>query len=221
LGTCIYGVEIVNLEPFPHKIIENYLDPERAAQVVAELNSVDISTWHYDSNVAAHQVNKRWMDDVNQLPRTVAEVLKTMNSELVLSLMEELTGISDLIPDHTYLGGGVHVTETGGSLGLHVDFNIHPVTNLHRRVNALLYLNQNWDYRWHGELELHGNGIVKKIEPTFNRLVVFPITDDHVHGQPTPLACPPHRKRFSLALYYYTTDRPDKEKAPFHWADWK
>jgi len=209
------------IEPFPHTIIENYLHAERAAQIATDLNAVDISTWHYDTNVAAHQVNKRWMDDLSRLPATVALVLVEMNSDLVLRQIEQLTGIENLIPDHTYLGGGVHVTETGGRLGLHADFNIHPVTGFHRRVNALLYLNPDWDYRWHGELELHGNGIVKKIEPLFNRLIVFPITDNHIHGQPTPLACPPHRKRFSLALYYYTTDRPDEEKTPFHWADWK
>lgn len=206
--------------PFPHCVVEHFLDDATISQVIAELNTVNISSWHYDVNVSAHQVNKRWMDDVSRLPRTVAEVLEMMNSEPVLSLMEELTGISDLIPDHTYLGGGMHVTETGGRLDLHADFNIHPVTGLHRRVNALLYLNPEWDPRWHGELELHGDG-VKKIFPLLNRLVVFPITDEHVHGHPVPLACPSNRKRFSMAIYYYTKDRPEKEKAPFHWADWR
>ncbi len=62
---------------------------------------------------------------------------------------------------------------------------------------------------------------VVTVEPGFNRLVVFSIRDDAFHGVPTPLACPPDRRRLSLALYYYTADRPEHEKAPFHWAAWQ
>lgn len=59
---------------------------------------------------------------------------------------------------------------------------------------------------------------VKSIDPTFNRLVVFSVTDRAFHGVPAVIACPPDRRRISLALYYYTADRPDEEKGPFHWA---
>jgi len=95
---------------------------------------------------------------------------------------------------------------------------------MHRRVNALLFLNKDWDPSWNGQLELWARDLsrpVASIEPGFNRLVVFAITDDAFHGVPAVIACPPDRKRFSLALYYYTADRPEEEKAPFHWASWQ
>jgi Rps23 Pro-64 3,4-dihydroxylase Tpa1-like proline 4-hydroxylase len=118
----------------------------------------------------------------------------------------------------------VHVTLPSGYLGVHADFNLHPDTGMHRRVNALLFLNKDWDPAWNGQLELwsrdHKQPVVS-LTPDFNRLVAFTITDDAFHGVPKPLACPPQRKRFSLALYYYTAERPDEEKAPFHWAAWQ
>jgi Rps23 Pro-64 3,4-dihydroxylase Tpa1-like proline 4-hydroxylase len=95
---------------------------------------------------------------------------------------------------------------------------------MHRRVNALLFLNRGWDPQWKGQLELWAQNLsapVVSIEPEFNRLVVFNITDDAYHGVPDRIVCPPDRRRLSLALYYYTADQPDEEKAPFHWADWK
>jgi Rps23 Pro-64 3,4-dihydroxylase Tpa1-like proline 4-hydroxylase len=138
--------------------------------------------------------------------------------------MSALTGIDDLQPDPSYLGGGVHVSLRGGSLGVHSDFNLHPYSGMHRRVNALLFLNRNWDRSWHGQLELWSRELERPavvVDPEFNRLVVFSITDDAFHGVPKPIECPPDRKRFSLALYYYTSDRPEQEKAPFHWAAWQ
>ena len=48
-----------------------------------------------------------------------------------------------------------------------------------------------------------------KIQPLFNRLVVFDVTDFNYHGVPEELACPPGMSRKSIALFYFTTDRPE------------
>jgi Rps23 Pro-64 3,4-dihydroxylase Tpa1-like proline 4-hydroxylase len=135
-----------------------------------------------------------------------------------------MTGIPDLEPDPDFLGGGVHVSHRGGRLQVHADFNLHPVSGHHRRKNALLFLNRDWDPLWNGQLELWERDLsrpVVSINPNFNRLVVFTITDDAFHGVPMTIRCPPSRKRLSLALYYYTLERPDDEKSPFHWATWQ
>jgi Rps23 Pro-64 3,4-dihydroxylase Tpa1-like proline 4-hydroxylase len=112
----------------------------------------------------------------------------------------------------------------GGKLGVHADFNIHPETGMHRRVNALIFLNDGWDPSWRGQLQLWRRdlkGPEVSVDPVLNRLVAFTITDDAFHGVPHRIMCPPDRRRYSLALYYYTADRPEEEKAPFHWAAWQ
>ena len=38
----------------------------------------------------------------------------------------------------------------------------------------------------------------------------------YVNGHPEPLTCPEDRTRKSIALYYYTRDRPEDEATPEH-----
>jgi Rps23 Pro-64 3,4-dihydroxylase Tpa1-like proline 4-hydroxylase len=219
---CVLAREYAAAQPFPHIVVDGFLDGWIANRAAAELETFDVAAWHRDEH--SQQVNKAWMENPENVPQTAATVLRYMNSEAVCAFMSRLTGIDQLLPDDTYLGGGVHVSNRGGRLGLHADFNLHPRTGLHRRVNALLYMNREWRSEWRGELELWSKDLTRaerSIEPLFNRLVVFTITDDAVHGVPTPLACPDDRRRLSLALYYYTTERPEAEKAPFHWAMWR
>jgi hypothetical protein len=209
-------------EPFPHIVVDDFLVPRFADEIATELEQCDIGPWFRDDHT--QQVSKRWMDDPNRLPWMTGIALRHMNSPATCEFMSRLTGIDELQPDPTYLGGGVHVTLRGGSLGVHSDFNLHPDSGMHRRVNALLFLNRNWDPAWSGQLELWSKDLERPsvvVNPDFNRLVVFTITDDAFHGVPKPVECPPNRRRFSLALYYYTADRPELEKAPFHWASWQ
>lgn len=214
--------EYMAAAPFPHIVLDNFLDPWVAEQSLLELEKSNIFSWNTDHH--ADQVKKYWMDKPEQLPQTTGFLLRYLNSPAVLKFMSELTGIPDLLPDPAYQGGGVHVTLPGGFLSVHADFNLQEKTKLHRRVNTLIYLNQDWEEEWNGCLELWERDMsrcVRRVAPLFNRVAVFNITDDAYHGVPDPLACPIHRKRFSLALYYYTKERPEHEKSDFHWALWQ
>ncbi len=136
-----------------------------------------------------------------------------------VNFLEKLTGISGLIPDPHYLGGGLHQIERGGFLKIHADFNRHSRLKLDRRINVLLYLNRPWEDTWGGHLELWDSTMTicaDKIAPLFNRLVVFTTTDSSFHGHPDPLDCPPDVVRRSLALYYYTNGRPEREQSKVH-----
>jgi hypothetical protein len=61
----------------------------------------------------------------------------------------------------------------------------------------------------------------RRIEPTFNRIVIFSITDTAFHGHPEPLRCPAGRTRRSLALYYYSNGRPEPERSESHSTLWQ
>lgn len=226
INTSIVATDIAtsykNAIPFPHAVIDNFLEEKLANSIFDELNSVDTSNWYHDSH--HYQINKWSMSDLSRLPEVTANTLSEFNSSKTLSFFEQLTGIINLIADPDYIGGGVHISSSGGKLGIHADFNLHPTSNNHRRLNALLFLNPEWRPEWNGQLQLWGTDMkvcFQKIEPIFNRLVIFNVTDTAYHGVPDTIMCPDHIKRLSLALYYYTTDRPEDEKAPFHWAAWQ
>jgi hypothetical protein len=59
---------------------------------------------------------------------------------------------------------------------VHVDYNFHPQTKLHRRMNLLLYLNKDWKPEYEGYLELwdlESNVQLNSIAPLFNRAVIL------------------------------------------------
>ncbi len=105
----------------------------------------------------------------------------------------------------------------GGLLKIHADFNKHPVTQLDRRLNVLVYLNKDWEEAYGGHFELWDKNMEKaevRILPIFNRMAVFSTTSYSYHGHPDPLTCPADRSRKSIALYYYTNGRPAEEIDP-------
>jgi Rps23 Pro-64 3,4-dihydroxylase Tpa1-like proline 4-hydroxylase len=138
-----------------------------------------------------------------------------LNSEPFLMFLQKLTGIEEtLMPDPYFVGGGFHEIKPGGYLKIHADFNRHNMTNLDRRINALVYLNEDWDESYGGHFELWDKDMTKchkKVLPVFNTLAIFSTTDFSYHGHPDPLACPEGRSRKSLALYYYSNGRPQHE----------
>ena len=135
-------------------------------------------------------------------------VLGVMKSREFVTVLEQLTGISPLEVDPSNEGSGQHQIVRGGSLQIHADFNqLHEASGLHRRVNVFLYLNNDWQADWRGDLELWDRSMRRctaRIAPLRNRLVVFSTTDFSYHGHADPLNCPAHRSRRSLAVYYYS-----------------
>jgi Rps23 Pro-64 3,4-dihydroxylase Tpa1-like proline 4-hydroxylase len=115
--------------------------------------------------------------------------------------------LGQVISDASLWGGGMHTMRRDGHLDLHEDSDQHPKTHWHRRLNAILFLNKDWNESWNGHLELWNSSItkcVKKIAPTFNRLVMFTTDDGHFHGVPEKLACPYSEQRMSLATFWFS-----------------
>jgi Rps23 Pro-64 3,4-dihydroxylase Tpa1-like proline 4-hydroxylase len=124
-----------------------------------------------------------------------------------------VTGIEELTSDPYLFGGGMHETFPGGFLKMHTDFNFHRTLKLDRRINVLLFLNEDWRPEWKGELLLAGRNLKNpvSIEPLINRMVIFNTNDHSYHGQPDPNCFPAGNSRKSIAMYYYSPDRPDGE----------
>jgi len=220
-------------KPYPFIVIDDFLDSIFLKQVEEEIRTMDESNWYDKSSNFSHinnetdtevQCKKMALNIRNQIPEKSKAIIELFESKEMIDFIENITSIPDLQPDDDLLGGGIHRTKTDGHLSIHADFNLHPSTNKHRRVNALLYLNSEWNSSFNGELELWSKDMMKcehKIEPLFNRLVLFKITDDAFHGHPEPWKGPLEYPRVSFAFYYYTDNRPEEEKSPFHWALWQ
>ncbi len=76
---------------------------------------------------------------------------------------------------------------------MHADFDQHRKLRVDRRLNVLLYLNEDWDDAYGGHLELWDPTMtrrVKRVAPIANRLVIFRTSDTSFHGHPDALTVP-------------------------------
>lgn len=221
--------QFLSASPINFLCIDNFVEPTLLSQSVDELRAIPRETWdaipkglHHEDDSAVSS-KKRAMVRFDNQPK-VQHIFDLLQSDEMLRFLEDVTGIEGLHNDPHLLGAGVHRISRGGHLSIHCDFNIHPKTGKFRRLNVLLYLNKEWKPSWNGEFEFWSADMGTRthtIPPLFNRMVVFRITDTAFHGHPVPWEAPDGSERLSMALYYYTDDRPEEEKGPFHWATWQ
>jgi len=193
--------------PFPHAVFEDFLEPEVAKLAMKEFPQLDEEEW----NSYIHANERKYSNtDPSTWGPTLQAIVEDLNSPAFVSLMSGLTGFEDLIPDASLEGGGLHQSTTGGFLNVHADFTVHPRhRHWRRRVNLLLYLNEDWKPEYGGDLELWSTDMKRcerTIAPRGNRVVVLTTDVDSYHGHPEPMTCPPGTCRRSLALYYFTQE---------------
>lgn len=202
-----------NAEPFPHIVLDDFLKSGSAKTILDNFpDPADLTLW--DKYQAEGYEMKIATSREEQLSSTIKQALHDLNSGPFIRFLQQLTGIQHLLPDPQLLGGGLHLVGPGGHLGIHADFNWHQELRVHRRINLLIYFNAHWLPEYDGNLELwsgDAKSCVKSIEPTFNRAVIFNTTSDSFHGHPRPLKVPAGQWRRSIAMYYYTAQRPENE----------
>jgi hypothetical protein len=195
-------------DPFPHVVIDDLLPEDALDLALDHFPPAESDVWRAYDNFSEVKLETQ---GESRLPEPISLLLYQFNSAPFLRFLEHLTGMDSLLPDPYFSGGGLHQIETGGKLGIHADFSRHNTLPLHRRVNVLIYLNRDWPESYGGHLELWNRDrsrCVQRILPIFNRMVVFSVDDWAFHGHPEPLTCPAGVTRKSIALYYFTVDRP-------------
>ena len=190
-------------QPFPHIAIDDFLDPDILRTVIRDFPSSENKDY-FDRG----QERLKFQYQPHEVSSgLVRNLFAELNNQAFLGFLEELTGIKGLIPDPYFEGGGLHETKPGGHLGVHADFNVHERLGLERRLNLLIYLNEDWGDEYGGQLELWNKDMsdcAVRVKPVFGRAVIFNTALDSFHGHPDPLSCPSDRSRRSIATYYYT-----------------
>ena len=208
-------------EPFPHIVLDDFVPAELARSLSAAFPGPDEIAWVERDN---ENNRRRYQHDETKVPTLLREMLREMNSRQFVLFLETLTGIDCLLPDPYFIGGGVHISGLGDFLKIHADFNWHHKLQAYRRVNALLYLSDDWQPEWKGAIEFWDREMTRPVDsalPIFNRLVVFSTSEHSNHGQREPNACPPDVYRKVLNLYYYTANREDEDMDDPHFTLYK
>ena len=217
-----YAQSFQNGQPFRHVVIDQFLSAEFCARICEEFPGFE-SRHAVDENKKVG--GKATREKVRSLGPAFVQADDLVQSAEFLTLVEQLTGIQQIHYDPFYFGGGTHENRAGQDLDPHVDFNYHPVSNQHRRLNLIIYLNDDWDDEWGGSLQLHRDPYLEPDEdeivtvtPLMNRCVIFETTEHSWHGFER-IDLPEdkqHLSRQSFAVYFYTDVRPVAETAVEH-----
>jgi hypothetical protein len=208
-------------EPFRHVVIGNFLDLAFCRELIAEFPAFDPGR---AINEMGETGKKAFVPDIVRIGPAYRRFDALMRDPAFLRLTGQMAGIENLLYDPAYVGGGTHDNLDGQELDLHVDFNYHPERPLHRRLNLIVFLNPDWAESWGGCLELQKDpwdpslGKAAPVIPLANRAVLFETTECSWHGF-NRVKLPPdkrHLSRRSVAVYFYTKERPVAETAAPH-----
>lgn len=199
--------------PFPHVVMDNFLPKKSAEALAVEFpNKEDERLFVYKNPLE----DKLALNDWNAYPPSTYKFLQYLNSKEVIDTLSELIGVK-LYPDHGLHGGGWHMHGQGGKLNPHLDYSIHPKLGLQRKLNLIIYLAEDWQSDWGGDLGFWSHDainnkpkeLLKEIKIKFNRAVLFDTTCNSWHGITKPLTPPENRSRNSIAIYYLAEPTPD------------
>lgn len=208
--------------PFKHVIIDNFFT-EDALDLLLEEFPAHGSTDGLVGDFGGKS-KKAGRSDVLEFGPSYVLWDKLIQSDAYLNLLSDISDIDDLLYDPLYNGAGVHENFEGMRGNIHIDFNYHPRTGYHRRLNAICYISPQWKEEYGGGLKLYEfghrpqDGERKIVDCLPNRCVLFETTENSWHGVQS-ITLPEDKKsltRKSITSYYYTQNRPVNLTFPRH-----
>ncbi|MFC3908010.1 2OG-Fe(II) oxygenase [Legionella dresdenensis] len=187
-----------------HFVLDNLLPVEIAEQIHA----------HFPKPKEMHVINSpgRLKLKYSHLKDT-ASIIRDINAAIqdprVVAVIEEITGISQQIPDTSRFSGGVSALLKGYYINPHLD-NSHNVEKkqYYRTVNVLYYISPDWKLENGGNYELWDAAVEQHIvvPSYFNRLVVMETNSASWHAV-SPVVC--NEPRRCVFNYYFSPISPE------------
>jgi Rps23 Pro-64 3,4-dihydroxylase Tpa1-like proline 4-hydroxylase len=208
--------------PFRHVVIDDFLEPSFCREICDQFPDFDAKAAINENRQVGGKATQERVRGLGPAFKTLDDLVQ---SKAFRNMVSRISSVPDLKYDPHYFGGGTHENRQGQDLDPHIDFNYHPISRQHRRLNLIVYLNEEWEDDWGGSIQLHrdprrepSEDEIVTVTPLMNRCVMFETTEHSWHGFPR-IELPEdkqHLSRRSFALYFYTEDRPAEETATEH-----
>lgn len=188
--------------PYRYVVMDSFLDADFASTLSDNFPGVDKMSRNYQG-LNEHKSEGAGFENFHP---AFTQLRESLNTPEFYNALSAITGIDNLYSVEDALGMGVHQGGNGSYLDIHIDFNIHSVRNIHRRINLLIFLNRDWQESFGGMLELWNNNVSKlekSILPSINRCVIFETNEISYHGY-NKINVPEGITRKSFYGYFYT-----------------
>ena len=206
---------------YPRMKIDNFLDEETCLKLYEECLSAPKGGWTIFTRAGSRMEE---FNDLIHCPTAHQVTYDLMHSGEILYDLEQVTGITGLLPDPHLVGAGFSIMRNGAELGPHYDFNWNDRLRLHRKLTGILYITPDWEEKWGGENitwsanpELDDNAeIIESITPKFNRFIISQnVKEGPVHSV-GKVNCPADVEgRACIRFFYYiSTSDIDKDDPP-------
>jgi len=181
-------------KPYRYVIIDNFFNKEIADKLL-ETYPKEGSNWYKfrDKIGDIKNVLEQGMYGISEskhIPNFWSDIILKMNGLDFCKVLEKITGVVGILPDtYNKIGQwtGLRVMKKGSYQLIHSDARLHPHLKLEKKLTIVGYLNKDWKESDSGYLEIWNNEMtecVEKIEPLFNRVILFENTDTSYHGVP-------------------------------------
>ena len=201
--------------PFNYIIIDNFLNYNFYNEIIKTLpDKIDENFWEYSNPIEVKYV----LDKKEKYSEKLNILIKELSKDYFVDKLKKIFLIDNIEADETLHGSGLHYHPRYGRLNMHLDYEKHPILeNKQRKLNIIIYLNNEWKKDWEGATELWNNDMsncVVKCYPSKNKAIIFETSELSWHGVPEKIMCPENIYRKTLALYYITPlkNKPEKNK---------
>ena len=190
---------------FSYTIIDNFFNTKIAKKLEKEFPNYSNKNLHEYNNYCEV---KKSLNNWNFFPPLTYKIFTTLNSQSVTNIISKKLKLPNVISDPGLHGGGWHMMSRRGKLNPHLDYSLHPKMHTQRKFNLIIFLSNNWNKKWGGELSFYLKNSInkkmpgkfyKKIYPKFNRAVFFDTSKTSWHAV-EPIKAKKVRK--TIAVYY-------------------
>jgi len=202
-------------EEFPRFTVQScYVDnllPEREAREIYAAFP-DKSTMMLKKSLRENKYVAAQMDKYAPI---LEEIVYAFQEPGVLNVVEEITGIREMVPDTNLYAGGISLMAEGNFLNPHLDNSHDKERERYRVLNLLYYVTPDWSHEAGGNLELWDDGPQKQqreITSHFNRLALMATHQKSWHSVNQVRV---DRSRCCVSNYYFSA-KPLEDHHYFH-----
>lgn len=199
--------------PYQHIVIDNFFNTELLREVSKNFPTLEDERWfRFRKKIGGHEnifesgmnaISKP--DKMNNLSRSF---LYNVNSAEFCKILEDITGISGILPDPHWHYTGLRINTPNASQLIHSDALFHPHLKQRKIITCMIYLTEEWNEKQDGCLELWSDDMtscVHRVAPSFNRLVIFKNTETSFHGVPKN-----NHFRKAITMSYLTDEKSER-----------